>query len=99
MDLYEVDMQVSRAHRTPKSVYDNKCRPIFLQFVNCNGNQRYQQKINCASCKEKVKSDSLEDVLKEPHKSQESSSIEKKRNNKRIARSIRVFGFSSQIDG
>ena len=34
IDLYETAMQVSRAHRTPKSVYDNKCRPIFAQFVN-----------------------------------------------------------------
>ena len=30
MDLYEVDMQVSRAHRTPKSGHDNKCRRIFV---------------------------------------------------------------------
>ena len=34
MDLYELDMQVSRVHRTPKSIYDNKCRPIFVQLVN-----------------------------------------------------------------
>ena len=27
-------MQVSRAYRTSKSAHDNKCRPIFVQFVN-----------------------------------------------------------------
>ena len=34
MDLYKLDKQLSRAHRTPKSVYDNKCRAIFTQFLN-----------------------------------------------------------------
>ena len=34
MDLYKVDMQVSRVHRSPKSLYRNKCRPIFVQIVN-----------------------------------------------------------------
>ena len=34
MDLHKLDKQLSRAHRTPKSVYDNKCRVIFAQFVN-----------------------------------------------------------------
>ena len=33
-DFYDVDMQASRAHYTPKSAHDNKCRPIFVQFVN-----------------------------------------------------------------
>ena len=34
MNLSEVNMQVSKAHRNPKSANDNQCRPIFVQFVN-----------------------------------------------------------------
>ena len=34
MDIYEVDMHVCRAHRTTKSVYDKKCKLIFVKFVN-----------------------------------------------------------------
>ena len=56
MDIYEVDMQVCRAHRTPKSVYDNKCKPIFVKFVNW----RYAEytgpdEIDWSSCKQLVK--------------------------------------------
>ena len=45
MDLYEMDMQVSRAHRTPKSVYDNNCRPIFVQFVNWHYAKNIRKKL------------------------------------------------------
>ena len=34
IDIYKVDMKVRRAHHIPKSIYDNKLRPIFVQFVN-----------------------------------------------------------------
>ena len=45
MNLYEVDMQVRRVHRTPKSVYDNKCRPIFVQFVNWRQTEDIRRKL------------------------------------------------------
>ena len=47
----------------------------------------------------RVKSDSVADVSKEPYKLQKSNSTQKKRNIKRMARSISIFGFSSQTDG
>ena len=55
MDLYEVDMQVSRAHRTPKSVYDNKCRPILLQFANCRYAEDIRKKLIALLARKKSK--------------------------------------------
>ena len=94
MDLYEVDIQVSRSHRTPKSVYDKKYGPILVQFVNWRYAEDIHKKLTGLHASNKSK-----DVFKEPYKSQESISVEKNRNNKRIAGSIRVFGFSSKTNG
>ena len=44
MDLYEVDMHVSRAHHTHKSAH-NKYRPIFAQFVNRHYMEDIQKKL------------------------------------------------------
>lgn len=34
LDCYKLNMQISNAHRTPKSEDNNNCRPIFAQFVS-----------------------------------------------------------------
>ena len=34
MDYYELDLQISPAHRTLKNESESVCRPIFTQFVN-----------------------------------------------------------------
>ena len=34
MDYYQLDLQISRAHRTTKNESESVCRSIFAQFVN-----------------------------------------------------------------
>ena len=34
LDYYELDLQISGAHRTPKNESESVCRLIFAQFVN-----------------------------------------------------------------
>ena len=34
LDYYELDLQIGRAHRTPKNEIESVCRAIFAEFVS-----------------------------------------------------------------
>ena len=98
MNLSEVNMQVSKAHRNPKSAHDNQCRPTFVQFVNWHYAVDIHKKLIGLHANNKSKVTLLQ-MFSKSLTDRRSSSAQKKRNIEGIARSINIFRFSGKTNG